>query len=149
MIYIRLNPSGQVEITPKEDSPALGWLEDLSKSPFFSSAESEASISTPPSDIEEFNEDWEEYALPEVLSNATAWQKRFAPHGGCLRFFPSEKLEMAGFLNRARLKIAMEGTGDILPPSLSSLRREQYEFYTALVEFVLSVPEPPSAYFVS
>jgi hypothetical protein len=90
--------------------------------------------------MEEFNEDWSEYALPGVIAEATAWSGKFAPSGGVLRFYPSEKFEVAGFLNRCRLKIAMEGTGDVLPPPTDSPRRSQYEFLTALMEFVLSLP---------
>lgn len=145
MISVRFNSAGQVEIAARKGGPARPWVESLASDEFFTSPQSEMSVSTPPSAIEEFNEDWEEYALPEVLSRASSWSSRFSPKKGVLRFHPSEKLEVAGFLNRARLKIAMEGTGDVLPPSSVSPRSSQYEFLTALMEFVLSVPSEEAA----
>lgn len=145
MLSVSMNHAGQVEIVAEEDSPARQWLDDLSASEFFNSPQSEMAVSTPPSEMEEFNEDWEEYALPEVLRSASAWAARFNPSTGVLRFHPSEKLEVAGYLNRARLKIAMEGTGDVLPPSQAAPRAQQYEFLTALMEFIMSAPEARSS----
>lgn len=140
MIAIRVLRNGLVEISAPECPEAEGWLSGLCTDEFFASDKSEATVAFPASDHEEFNEDWEEYALPGVLSAASEWRKKFARGEGRLVFRPEESLELAGYLNRARLKIAMEGTGDVLPPSEASPRSRQYFFLTALQELVLSLP---------
>jgi len=145
MISVKVTSEGYLEVEAEPASQASEWLRSLTSDRFFTTEESELAISTPPSESEEINEDWEQYALPEVISSANLWRERFVGGPGLLRFKASEKTEFAGFLNRARLKIAMEGTGDILPPSKGSLRSPQYEFLTAFVEWVLSLPEGTEA----
>ncbi len=145
MITVGTLPDGSIEIATLPGTPPYDCLCALSKDEIFTGEQSELAICTPPTDCEEHNEDWEEYALAEVLDRALDWNKRFAPVQGVLRFQPAEVHEVAGMVNRARLKIAMEGTGDVLPPSPSSARHAYYEFLTALLEFILSLPLPPES----
>jgi hypothetical protein len=141
MIEISIKKNGLLEVRAAPGSPAEEWIAALSSDKFFSAPESELAIAQRPSECEEINEDWDQYALPEILESANAWRSRFASSAKVLRFGIADRMEFAGFLNRARLKIAMEGTGDVLPPSSDSPRRSQYEFLTAFMEWVLSLPD--------
>lgn len=140
MIEISAQKNGTMTICPSPDHPeAREWLEELFSGDYLSSTSSDRSILPPPSSDEEINEEWEEYVVPDLVSALASLRRKFRGPAGSLVFDHSSVTELAAFLNQARVKIAADGTSDLLPPSGANPRRLQYEFYTALLEVILQI----------
>ena len=140
MIEVTLQKNGTIKISPSRKYPEVRkWLRDLFSDPYFSSAESDKAILPPPTSDEEINEEWEEYAIPEMLEACSSLREKFKTQNGHLVFDRASVPDLAALLNQARLKIATSGTSDVLPPSPADPRRGQYEFLTELLELVLQI----------
>lgn len=137
MIKIHVDRDKSLTLTSGGDPDVRRWLDEITSDPFFVGRATEEAILSPVSDSEEFNEDWEDYAAGEVVDLATSWQKKFRSADGGLRFTAETVDELVAFINRARLKIAMDGTGDVLPPSAQHGRAGQFQFLTGLLSFLL------------
>lgn len=140
MIDIKTHKNGTIAIVPSSpDSPAKAWLSALFRDEYFASVASDKSIFPPPSNDEEINEEWEEFSIPDLISSCSSLRKKFSYSQDGLVFDRTSSSELAAFVNMARLKIAMDGTTDALPPSGQNPRRDQYEFFTALLEIILQI----------
>lgn len=140
MIKVTLQKNGTIKISPLKKYPeARKWMQDLFVDPYFSSAESDKTIFPPPTNDEEINEEWGEYAVPEMLEACSSLREKFETQNGHLLFDQSSISDLAALLNQARLKIATAGTSDVLPPSPNDPRLSQYEFLTALLELTLQI----------
>jgi hypothetical protein len=138
MIKIQADERGKFSISASESpSPVFEWLTWLSRDPSQISPESDRLLLQSPSSIPEVNEDWKEFAEEEIISRAEAWRLKFSPEEGVLRFEREDIPELAAYLNRARLKLALSRDSGIL--SASPLREGQYEFLTLLLEIVIKM----------
>jgi hypothetical protein len=140
MIEIAVSKNGTATIRPAQSSPeASRWLEALFEDDFFSSPSSDKTLFHPPSDDETINEEWNDFSIPDMLASCSSLRKKFRTPDNCLVFDANSSSELAALLNQARMKIAVEGTADVLPPSPSNPRLFQYEFLTALLETVMQL----------
>lgn len=140
MIELSIQESGTVVISPSPKHPlATKWIIDLFESEYFTSSSSDRSILPLPSTNDEFNEEWAEFSTPDLLTSCSALREKFGSKTGSLIFDHNSALELSTLLNQARLKIATDGTSDVLPPSEGNPRRAQYEFLTSLLETVLQI----------